>query len=145
MTKGLKIGLIVVGSLLVTCFGGAYLVYRNVLAPAVEQGTAAFSEGELFAATTDQQGCVAEARSRGEKETGMTAAIAHGLFMRSCLEKARPTMGFCDSIPAPSDTSRRGDMKAWVAERCPGAKSSDPGCVMLETSIQAFCHPTKQG
>jgi hypothetical protein len=145
MTKGLKVGLIVVASLLVTCFGGAYLLYRNFVAPAVEQGTAAYADGEMFAANSDQQGCVNEARARGTRDSSMTSAIAQGLFLRSCLEKSRPTPGFCDSIPAPSDSTRRGDMEAWVKERCPGAQSSAPGCVMLEVQLQSFCHPTKRG
>ena len=96
MSKGLTIALIVAGCLLVTCFGGGYLIYRNFVAP----GGAAYTEGASFAATTDNNGCLGEARSRVKADPGMANAVVQGVFLMSCLEKSAAAPGFCDSIPA---------------------------------------------
>src|SRR5207237_5384791 len=57
----------------------------------------AMDEGQEFGRHTDNDGCVAETVARTKREQNFSAAIAHNLFLRGCLDASRPTPNFCTS------------------------------------------------
>jgi hypothetical protein len=115
---------------------GAYWWMKNkdsLLARAKE----VMAEGKDFGRQTDNQGCVDEALSRYKKEPGFGSAMSNNFFLRSCLEASRPTPGFCDSIPPPTEFMKTAE---WQLDQCRRVNlSEDKYCRQLFQPVQQFC------
>jgi hypothetical protein len=124
---------LVVGAVIV---GGVVWFSRNkdkLLGRAKEVMT----EGRDYGRNTDNQGCVDETVSRYKKDPGFTSAISSSLFSRACLEASRPTPGFCDDVPQPTEFMKSAQ---WTKEQCRRADlSSDQYCQQLFQPVQGFC------
>ena len=95
------------------------------------------TEGREFGRSTDNQGCVDESISRYKKEPGFTSVISTSLFTRACLDASRPTPGFCNDVPKPTEFIKSGE---WRAEQCRRVDlSSDSYCQQLFQPVQEFC------
>ena len=95
------------------------------------------TEARDFGANTDNQGCVDESISRYKKEPGISSGISTGIFMRFCLENSRPTPGFCDNVPRPTEFVRTA---RWRIEQCNKVDlAKDNNCQNLFAPIQQFC------
>jgi hypothetical protein len=95
------------------------------------------TEGRDFGRNTDNQGCMDETVSRYKKEPGFSNAISTTIFTRACLDASRPTPGFCDDVPQPTEFIKSGQ---WTKEQCSRVGlSSDRYCQQVFQPEQAFC------
>ena len=95
----------------------------------IGRGKEVMTEGREFGRTTDNQGCVDENISRYKKDPGFGSAISASLFTKACLEASRPTPGFCNDVPKPSEIMKRGE---WSAAQC------------RRVSLQRCCQPRRR-
>ena len=96
------------------------------------------SEGEAAGRGTDQAGCVEKALAYGG--TGVTALLRVGPFADACFRACRPTPGFCDGVPEPTEFRR---LLAWQGEQCRGSKN--PRCqTVMQAKMQA-CWQSRAG
>ena len=115
---------------------GVYWVSRNKDAW-IAKGKAVMTEGRDFGRNTDNQGCVDESISRYKKDSGFGSAIGSSLFMRACLDASRPTPGFCDDVPGPTEFIKTAQ---WRIEQCRRVDlSRDNNCQNLFAPVQQFC------
>jgi hypothetical protein len=135
MAPWLKYSLIGCGGFLllgILAIGGVWWwVARN--ADAIGAGMEAVaSEGEAAGAGTDQAGCVEKALAYGGG-SDVRALLRVGPFTDACLRACRPTPGFCDGVPAPTEFRR---LLAWQREQCRGSKN--PRCqTVMQAKMQA--------
>src|SRR5258706_14825587 len=69
------------------------------------------TEGREFGRNADNQGCVDESISRYKKEPGFSSAISTSIFSRACLDASRPTPGFCNDVPKPTEFVNSGQWR----------------------------------
>src|SRR5258706_5569905 len=69
------------------------------------------TEGREFGRNADNQGCVDESISRYKKEPGFSSAISTSIFSRACLDASRPTPGFCNDVPKPTEFVKSGQWR----------------------------------
>ena len=95
------------------------------------------TEGREFGRNADNQGCVDESISRYKKEPGFSSAISTSIFSRACLDASRPTPGFCNDVPKPTEFVKSGQ---WRVEQCRKVDlSSDSYCQQMFQPVQEFC------
>ncbi len=132
MSRGWKITLIVVGVivlLLVVCIGGIGFYFYKSTEKVRE-------EAKTFAPQTDQAGCLKEAMSRQKQNDSATGIISNGAFLAVCLEKSKPTSGFCDGIPP---SSNREKTSQWVNQQCNQSGLNSATCAGLMAIAQKHC------
>ena len=101
------------------------------------RGKEVMTEGRDFGRNTDNQGCVDESISRYKKEPGFSSAISTSIFSRACLDASRPTPGFCNDVPKPTEFVKSGQ---WRVEQCRKVDlSSDSYCQQMFQPVQEFC------
>jgi hypothetical protein len=95
------------------------------------------TEGREFGRNADNQGCVDETLVRYKKEPGFANAISSSIFTRACLDASRPTPGFCNDVPRPTEFIKS---SKWRMEQCRRVElSSDTYCQQLFQPVQEFC------
>ena len=95
------------------------------------------TEGRDFGRNTDNQGCMDESVSRYKKDPGFSTAISNSIFTRACLDASRPTPGFCDDVPQPTEIMKSSQ---WTKEQCRRVDlSTDTYCQQVFQPVQAFC------
>lgn len=100
------------------------------------------AEGKEFGSHNDNQACVDEAISRYKKEPGFGSALSNNFFMRACLEASKPTPGFCDEVPGPSEIRKS---VQWQIDQCARVDlSKDNYCRQLFQPVQQFCEQNKR-
>jgi len=95
-----------------------------------------YSEGTEFGKKTDDRGCVAEALSRYRQNRGIGGSLSANLFVRGCLESSRPTQGFCDDVPRPTEIMKSA---GWQVKQCKDAGLSDSFCNQIFSQVQQYC------
>ena len=133
MTRGWKIGLTIIGVIVVivvVCLGAiGFYVYKNT-AQVKEEAVA-------FAQQTDQAGCLKEVMSRQKQnDASPLGTIGNAAFLGVCLEKSKPTNGFCDAVPPSSD---RDKSTKWVNDQCNQAGLNPATCAALMVMVQQHC------
>lgn len=89
-------------------------------------------EGARFGMVRDEAACFDEGKRRATGATTVQGTFTTGAFVRSCLEYARPTAGFCDNVPPPTSIGRTA---AWQAQRC----GDDMICRNVSQVVQSYC------
>jgi hypothetical protein len=102
----------------------------------IEAGQRVYQEGEQLGKKSDEQVCLDEAISRYKANRGITGSISTGIFLRICLDASRPTPGFCDQVPKPTDIFKSSQ---WQIEQCKKAGISDSYCGTLFSQVQQYC------
>lgn len=146
MPRWVKVLLVVGAVLALLCAGavglGVYL-WRQHGRGFVEGGQEAFREGREFGARTDSEGCVAEAVERRRRAASFGELFRVNLFLRSCLDAAAPTPGFCDAVPGQLEFT---ETARWGQEQCRRhGLASDPQCPQLFSQVQQFCATRGEG
>lgn len=106
----------------------------------IQAGKDAVREGSAVGKKTDNQGCLDEALSRYRQNQGFAGGISSGLFLTGCLDASRPTPGFCDEVPKPTEFIRAAQ---WQIRKCEGAGLPDQYCRQLYAQVQQFCERTR--
>jgi hypothetical protein len=102
----------------------------------VQSGADSIQEGDRLGGSTDNQGCMNEALSRYKQHQGIGGSISTSLFLKSCLDSSRPTAGFCDDVPTPTEFIKAAE---WETRKCEEAGLRDPGCPQLYAQVQQYC------
>jgi hypothetical protein len=82
----------------------------------IARGKEVVVEGQQFGRTTDNQGCVDESVTRYKKTPGITTVLSNSIFVRACLDASRPTAGFCDEVPQPTEFMKSGQCERPSAD-----------------------------
>jgi len=130
--------IVVLGLILVVGVVGAgvYWFSRNKDA-LLARGKEVVAEGEEAGRHTDNQGCVDKSITRYKAEPGFTNGISTSVFMQSCLQRSRPTPGFCDDVPKETEFIKSGQ---WQLAQCQNVGlGSDQYCRQLFQSVERFC------
>jgi hypothetical protein len=138
--------LLVIGVLLVLLFvGGVVAVYflaRTYGPGLVEVGKQTYNEGVEYGRRTDNEGCLNEAVARHARSEGFTDMIKINVFMRACLEKSRPTPGFCDDVPRQTEFIKAA---GWQQQQCRRyGLSPEKQCGQLFQQVQQFCEMRRE-
>ena len=132
----LVLGVLGVVLLAVLVGAGVYLVRKH--GPAmVESGKQIYGEGQEFGRGTDQQGCFDEGLARHRRAAGLGELLKTNLFLRSCLDAARATPGFCDAVPPQSEFVR--SIRWQMAECERHGLTSEKQCGQLFQQLQQSC------
>ena len=113
------------------------LVARRYGPELVQENRQAMEEGQEYGRRTDDAGCLNEGVARQARVAGFRDMLKNNFFMRSCLEVARPTPGFCEGVPG-----RLEFMKSvgWQAEQCKRhGLGPEQQCSQFFQQIQQFC------
>ncbi|HSS21475.1 MAG TPA: hypothetical protein VLL54_15475 [Pyrinomonadaceae bacterium] len=136
--------LIIVGALLlllVVLIGGVIGAgawwWSNNKDKVIAGSKAAMDEGVKAGRETDNQGCVDQSITRYKSEPGFVNGISTSLFMQGCLNVSKPTPGFCDDVPGPTEFIKTGQ---WEVRECRDVGlESDQYCRQLFQTKQRFC------
>jgi hypothetical protein len=129
------VGICVVLGVLAIVAAGVYWLSRHG-GEVVSAVDTSVKQGAEFGRKTDNQGCVDEALSRYRQSQGFNGGVAAGIFLATCLDKSRPTPGFCDEVPRPTDFMKSA---AWQIRKCKEAGLPDPYCRQLYSQVEQYC------
>ena len=134
--------LIIVGVLLVLLvvgvIGAGVYWWSNNKDAMIGRARAVVAEGEEAGRKTDNQGCVDQSITRYKTEPGFTNSISTNIFMQSCLQRSRPTPGFCDEVPKETEFIKSGQWQLAQCERV--GLRSDQYCRPLFQTVERFCY-----
>ncbi len=104
-----------------------------------QQQTALFvQKGTDFSSTADQRQCL----TQSFKQLGMCFAfdctLDQGIFLKSCLASAEPSVGFCAGVPVYQEKLTKDD-KAWLKDSCWNKNLNGEGCRFLLKQKIYFC------
>ncbi len=135
----LKATLVVCGVLFV--LGGAAVVigvswWRQNKGRLIESARSAHAQGEELGRRSDTRGCLDAAVERLRADGNLPPAVKTNLFFNACLGAARPSPGFCDGVPPPSDFLKSIE---WRTRRCQELQLSPSTCGQLLAIVQTHC------
>lgn len=144
MPRWAKVLLIIFVALVLLVVGvvaaGAYWWSQNKDA-LIAKGKAVVADGQEAGRNSDNQGCVDKSVERYKAEPGLTNGITTSIFMRSCLMLSKPTPGFCDEVPAPTEFIKAGQ---WELQECQNVGlGEDQFCRSLFQTKQRYCEMKK--
>jgi hypothetical protein len=151
MSKGWKIALSIAAAVLLLMMlgAGACIYYFSQIGKDVKQDQVA---GERLGETADEDACLKEAFAR-TKGKSMIAGTASGtVFLGACLQKSKPSPGFCDSVPSREDKE---GTRTWAEAKCRDLGESNITCGAIfgivinhcqkgERSAEPTPEPTKE-
>lgn len=138
LVKILIVAAISVVLLFAAIIGGGLYWLKKHSGEYLEAGKNAIEEGARFGQTVDSETCVDNSLARYKQNPGLSDSIRTGLFLRGCLEKSRPTPGFCDKVPPQSELMKS---VGWRLGQCQKAGINDNYCQQIVGQVQEYCHP----
>lgn len=142
IAKGMIItGIVLVLLLVLAIAGGVFWISRNS-GPWLAKGKESMEEGQRLGRDADNARCVEATVARYKQERGFTAAITSQLFLAGCLPVSRPTEGFCENVPHPTEFMR---VAEWQREQCEQAgMGGDKYCPQIFSPVQSYCERRRQ-
>jgi len=95
-------------------------------------------EGRVFGKTTDNAGCVKSGFDRFGDDTSRIGVLRATAFMSMCLPESKPTPGFCDGVPEPTEFSAARD---WNHKKCATVQANERACRLIMGPVPGYCHP----
>ena len=140
MPTWVKVLLIAVGLLALLSLAAAGLgvyLWREHGRGFVESTQKTMDEGREYGKHADAQGCLDEGLARHTRASGFGEIIGTNVFLRSCLEAARPTTGFCDEVPRQLEFIKSAQ---WQQQQCQKhGLSMEKQCGQLFSQVQKYC------
>ena len=104
----------------------------------VGEGKTAMAEGSAFAADHDQSACVDEGLRKVSGCDGIMCEATSKIFMKTCVDQAKPTSGFCEGVPPRNEIMKT---SRWIIAECQrrGRKSDDQRCQRLLQAVPESC------
>lgn len=135
MSKGWKIGLTIAASvmLLLMLGAGACVYYFSQLGKDIQQDLKA---GERFGETADEDACLKEAFTRSKGKNAISGTASATVFLVTCLEKSKPTPGFCNDVPSRQDKEAA---KIWAGTKCQELGQNDMTCGAILGAVVGHC------
>jgi hypothetical protein len=109
---------------------------RGVLSS--QETRAARQAGESLGRSTTDEACLTETLARGVAcRDDVHCEAQSTAFLRGCLAASRPTAGFCDGVPSPSELLPAGtwSKRVWDAQGRP-----HHGGLIADAAVREFCH-----
>jgi hypothetical protein len=102
-----------------------------------KQGQVAEEEGRAYAKGRDQQACLTKSLSTVVACDGILCEAMQRIFLKGCLETAKPVAQFCTDVPASSAVMKSA---IWSLSVCDaqGHADSQP-CTRLLRAVQKHC------
>jgi hypothetical protein len=120
----------------------SFLVVRRYGPELVQENKQAMEEGQEYGRRTDDVGCLNEAVARQARVTGFRDMLKNNFFMRSCLEVARPTPGFCEGVPGRLEFAKS---IGWQAQQCKRyGLGPEQQCSQFFQQLQQYCEERSQ-
>ncbi len=132
----LLVGMLVAGIALLWFSKSTWLPQWN--AELADQAQAYKAEGLALGQQHDQDFCLAESLTRFNQCSGFACTVNHGILLKSCLQEAAPSYGFCDDVPAFQEKPSEDD-KSWARDYCWQRDVRGDGCKLLMRQQQYFC------
>ena len=102
---------------------------------------ASAEDGKTFGRTSDNAACVKSALDRFSDDTTAVGPVLATGFTQNCLRESKPSPGFCDGVPQPSERRAVSD---WVRTKCDAmATASSRTCLFALQAVPRYCHPTE--
>ena len=140
MQTRVKVLVIVVALLVLLSAGAAGLgvyLWREHGRGFVESAQKTVEEGREYGKHADSQGCLDEGLARHTRSEGIGEIIGTNIFLRSCLEAARPTPGFCDEVPRQLEFIKSAQ---WQQQQCQKhGLTMEKQCGQLFAQVQQYC------
>ena len=140
MSRTVKVLLIVGVVMALVCAAAAGLgvyLWRRHGRGLVEGGQQAYQEGREFGGRANCQECLAESVERHRRAASLGEVFRVNVFLRSCLDAATPTPGFCDGVPGQLEFVRSAQ---WAHEQCQRhGLSAERQCGQLFAQVQHYC------
>jgi hypothetical protein len=115
----------------------SFLIVRRYGPELVQENKQAMTEGQEYGRRTDDVGCLNEAVARQAHITGFRDMLKNNFFMRSCLEVARPTPGFCEGVPGRLEFTKS---IGWQAQQCKRyGLGPEQQCSQFFQQVQQYC------
>jgi hypothetical protein len=135
MSKGWKIALSIAAALLLLMMlgAGACIYYFSQLGKDVQQDKIA---GERLGENSDEDACLKEALARTKGKNMISGMASGSVFLTSCLEKSKPTPGFCDDVPSSQDKE---GSKIWAEAKCRDLGQSNITCGAMLGIVIGHC------
>ncbi|MGB1238499.1 MAG: hypothetical protein ACPG4U_09840 [Pseudomonadales bacterium] len=104
-----------------------------------QQQKAEFTErGQRFGQSGNQDSCLSQTLSQFGSCLGFECTVNEAVFLKSCLNSAAASEGFCDGVPAYSEKLSK-DAKQWLKDRCWDVNVNGEGCRFLLKQHIYFC------
>ena len=135
MSKGWKIALSIAAAvLLLMMLGvGGCIYYFSQLGKDVQQDKVA---GERLGETADEDACLKEALARTKGKNMITGTAAGTAFLIGCLEKSKPSQGFCTGVPSSEDKE---GSRAWAEAKCRDLGQNNITCGAMLGIVIGHC------
>ncbi|MFC1521529.1 hypothetical protein ACFL6Y_03885 [Elusimicrobiota bacterium] len=136
---GITLGIWLV--LVVMIVAGAYFWWMHKGDLFVEEAVSAADEAKEFSKHIDQDACVLEAITRLKTSDGLLYEVNNRVFLKYCLEEAKPRDGFCKGVPKRKEIVRS---VSWALATCREyGRPNDQPCTRLVRMIQEHCYKPK--
>jgi hypothetical protein len=128
---------VVAALLLAAAAGLGVYLWRRHGRGLVEGSQQAVREGREFGGRANCRECLAESVGRHRRAGSLGEVFRVNVFLRSCLDAATPTPGFCDGVPGHLEFVRTAQ---WQQEQCQRhGLSAERQCGQLFAQVQHFC------
>jgi hypothetical protein len=118
--------------------GGAVWWFASNKDRLVSEGKQSISDAYAYAGSHDQSDCVDEGLRKLDACSGIMCEAQTKVFTRTCIQVARKSPGFCESVPPNTEiikTSR------WLIDECARrGKSGNQRCTRLLQAVPEVCH-----
>lgn len=146
MSKTAKTLLVVFGSLAVIAmliFGGIWYWWSSNSGNILKSGGEAMTAGQKHGQGTDEAGCLAAVilRHKASATKDVSTSMVNNLWLKSCLEAAKPNPAVCQNAPAPSDVMASGK---WIGNLCVKTGTADPFCPASLGALTTYCHSAER-
>jgi hypothetical protein len=76
------------------------------------------------------------ARHKASTTKNVSAAMVSGLWLKGCLDAAKPVAAVCNNAPEPADAIASGK---WLGNICVGMGAADPYCPAVLSTLNKYC------
>ena len=95
-------------------------------------------QGKAFGESANQQQCLTQSLELLNKCFAASCTIDHGAYLRSCLQSAAPSEGFCEQVPTYKESFTKSDKK-WLKDSCWDKNANGSSCKFLYKLQMNFC------
>lgn len=140
MSKGWKIALSIAAAVLLLMMlgAGACIYYFSQIGKDAKQDQTA---GERFGETADEEACLKEAFARAKDKNMIAATATTTVFLGACLQKSKPSPGFCDTVPSGQDKE---SSRIWAETKCRDLGQSSITCGAVLGIVIGHCQRSER-
>lgn len=143
MSSFMKAAIVVLAAMLIfgtiAIFAG-WMWWKKNRTNIIHSTTNARDEGYKIGKQSTEPECFNIAVSRAKEKGQFTETITNGIFLGACLEKSKPSDGFCKDVPSDKEFTKS---VRWRIDRCKQLNLENNTCSALLSVVQHYCHETR--